>query len=148
MEKRSNFIPNDGYTEKGYVQAEPHLHDECRFTFRPMLSVELGELLGAVDTMGAAAYERKVAGAVADKIIAWNLEDESGKMVPILLENILRIKPRLLRRICNIVQGTQVTDVDPLWSDDLKCDAAIMEHQAAVSGTTPGVAREAADAGN
>ena len=37
MARHDNMIPDDGYTEPGFITARPGLHGELRFTFRPIL---------------------------------------------------------------------------------------------------------------
>lgn len=148
MDSRSNYIPDDGYTEKGYVKTDPGLHDQFRFTFRPMLVEEQTKMFEASDKIDPVAYNGKAAEVMADKLVTWNLVDKTATPVAIKPENILRLKPRLFTRVYGIILGTQSTDIDPEWSGDERAEKAQQQYASALSGNPPGAEHEVNDAKN
>jgi len=142
MIQRKSLIPDDGYTEPGYIKPNPGIHGEFRFHFRPMRVTEQSEMRDASSKLTGPAYERMSAAAVAQQVTAWELPEE------ITPENVLRLKPQLFLRLHLIVAGFEATDIDPLWSEEKQQGAAEGEYLASLMETTPGAAREIEDAKN
>lgn len=143
-----DYIPNDGYTEPGYIQAAQGFHGEFRFTFRPVLVEERAKILAAGSTTAAEEYERMCAAALAKKIVSWELKDKAGNLVAVSAGNILRLKPKLNSRLFGIVTGLEASDIDPLWSDAAKTEAVETKFESALSGQSAGESREEGDEKN
>jgi len=148
MTNNLNYTPDDGYTEPGYIKPVIGLHGEFRFRFRPMLTEEYSHLIAASDEMSGQAYDRKAADMMLGKLTEWNLSDGKGVLVPITQKTILRLKVALFNKLYKIITGTDATDIDPLWSDDITDTKADEEYESALSDRTPGEVREENDAKN
>ncbi len=99
----------DGYTEKGSLDAEAGIHGAIQFEYRPMMPVAQGRLL---DTKGE-AFIPAVAKALCGKegsLKSWSLVDSKKQPVPVSEANILRIKPRLFDKLWQVVAGIRPSD--------------------------------------
>jgi hypothetical protein len=131
----SAFI-DDGYTEKGYIQPLDLVHPAVRFTYRPTLIEERGELRGkiALETKEA-RREQLTAAALAKHLLSWDVRDKSGNVVPTTANFVLRVKPALFDRLAMIVLfGNEGGDVDPEWTESEKRNHREEELASAVSG--------------
>jgi hypothetical protein len=143
-----DYIPNDGYTEEGFIEASPGYHGDFRFSFRPMLVEERARIVAANNAVRPEEYERLCAAELAKKITVWSLRDKAQQAVPITAANILRLKPRLNSRIFGIVTGLEASDVDPQWTDAAKTEAVETKYESALSGQPAGDLREERDEKN
>lgn len=142
-----DYIPDDGYTELGYIKANGRFHGEFRFEFRPMLIEERGPLFAAAGKMAADAYSRKCAAEVAKKLESWSLLDRQRHPVAISPANVLRLKPKLHDRLFEIVLGLASSDLDPTWDEQSKQEIAEQHYESAL-GVSPAEYREETLLGN
>jgi hypothetical protein len=141
--ERKNYI-DDGYSELGYVKANPGIHEEFRFKFRPMLVADYSALREQNDKMSAAAYDRLVASAMVKQLVSWEMMDR-----PIAVTSVLRLRALLFTRVYLIITGMEASDTDPLWLDDKQTEEAESGFIASLTEEAEsGVARETADAKN
>jgi hypothetical protein len=152
MSKRLDFIPDDGYTEEGYIKAEPFIHGELRFRFRPRLVEEKSQILDQADAAGrngeSDKFDQRVAKMLSLAVAEWSLKDSKGGTVAISARTILQLKPRLNYKLYQIVMGMIPTDIDPNWPAE-KQDAALdQEYESALSGKSPAAVREEGSLGN
>lgn len=145
-----NYIPDDGYTEPGYIDPQPLLHGALRFSFRPMITEERAKLLAAVENMSGDAYDRMAADMMAKKLVEWDLVDAKGEPVPISARIVLRLKPALFNTLYKIMLGFDATDRDPDWQDETADLKAAEQYASALSehGDMPGEVRAEGDAKN
>lgn len=115
--KNLNWVPNDGYTDKGFVKAEAGLHGEFRFTYRPFLVEERGKLLRQVESMPQEKQDAKGATELKERLVSWSLVNGKAAAVPISLDVIRRLKPALFYKLYSIVLGTMASDLDPEWEE-------------------------------
>jgi hypothetical protein len=104
---------DDGYTQTGYIKAEPGAHPDCLFKYRPMLStpqyVFICELRDALpETAMALSYK-----VVATQIVSWDIHDRLNKQIDVKPEEMPRIEKRLFRKIRDVIAGLAVSDVMP-----------------------------------
>jgi hypothetical protein len=69
--------------------------------------------------------------------VSWDLKDHAGQSVPIKAEHILRVQPKLLRRLFAVVAGDAPPDEDPEAAADQAAAEAQRELAAALAGVTP-----------
>ena len=143
----SAFIPRDGYTKEGYVAAVPGLHPAVRFHYRPMVGDQSihwrdGFLLKPTET-------RKLvpAAALSDRhLVSWDIKHPTtGELVPVSLENITRLQPRVLERMFMIVTGFERSDEDP---DRARPDEQALNTEADLSGVCASLIEQERDAKN
>lgn len=136
---------HDGYTADGFIAESPRLHPSLRFTYRPMLAqnrtVVFREIAKCTDPR---KEETLAAQTIKSQVLSWDLVDENGKAVDLTVSNILRVQPRLLSRLFDVVTGTQASDEDPQRSSDENAKQAEDQLAAAFAGKSP----EEADTGN
>jgi hypothetical protein len=143
-----NFVPNDGYTEPGYLAAVPGKYSEMRFTFRPLLAEEKRIMAEQVERMKPAQEVQKVAGILMTNVKMWDLKDGKGEVVPISLDTVRRLKPSVFWALWGIVSGSDASDIDPQWEEADK-ERIVGEQIAAISAPAPyGESREASDEKN
>lgn len=148
MENRLNFVPNDGYTEPGYLAPVPGKSLELRFTFRPLLAEERRGLLETMEKMKGGQEAVKVAEVLAEQIKTWDVKDAKGGDVPINVTIMRRVKPSVLWALWGIVAGSDASDLDPQWSDAEK-EVVALNAADAIAKPAPYVEiREAADEKN
>lgn len=144
----ANFIPDDGYTQPGYIQAVPRLHGELRYVYRPMLAQQRAPLLDAARDEKGDKYERLACKLACPHITSWSLIDAKGEPVAITAPNMLRVRPAMLSKLINIVAGLQASDVDPEWPEEVAREMDDDDLPSAVAGESRAVAREREDVGN
>jgi hypothetical protein len=148
MSKHHNVIPNDGYTEPGYVAARPGLHDELRFTFRPMLPAEQGKWVRDSDKMRPELFDRECAKMIASRVKSWSLVDGKDEPLPISPKTIGQLKPAVFNRLHGIVLGTDASDIDPKWDEDKEAEELEQQREAGESGMNVGELRQEANEKN
>ena len=104
----SPFIP-DGYTRETTLPA-CELWDEIQLTYRPMAGEDFAGYLARAKGLDDAGWSRLVWEMLADKIVAWNIPDQKGEVLPIAPEQIRRLvhplPTRLWEKLCgSVVQG-------------------------------------------
>lgn len=142
-----DFIP-DGYQEHGYCAARLPIHNDFRFTYRPMLIEERAPVLDLVNRLAPADYLRQAADSVAPRIAIWSAKDRAGSMLPVSADNLRRLKPMLQQRIINIVLGVDAGDVDPTWDYDQNDLIQSLRKEAEANKESVAATREAADLKN
>ena len=114
--KELAFTTGDGYTEQGYLKAVPGMHPDVRFLFRPMSTPQRAKLLNAGDkTKDQLKLFRLQAEAIIEEwklLLEWNITDVAGKALPVTVESMMKLKPRLFFGIIAIITGTEPSDID------------------------------------
>lgn len=142
-------IPDDGYTEKGYIAKRPGLHGPVRFTFRPASILEHGQVTSKEATeLGAEEYNRNSAEFVVAKLQEWSLLNGEQKALAIDFENVWKLKPAVFNRMFGIIAGWDPSDIDPEWPPAERREASELAKQAKSSGAAFGTVKAEADAGN
>ncbi len=145
----STHIPDDGYTEKGYIAKRPGLHGPVRFTFRPATILEHGQVTSKEATdLGPEEYARNSAEFVVAKLQEWSLLNGDRKALPIDCENVLTLKPAVFNRMFGIIAGWDASDIDPEWPPEERRETAALTKEAKSSGAAFGTVKAEADAGN
>jgi hypothetical protein len=140
------YIPNDGYTEKGYIAEAKGLHPALRFEFRPVLQSERATYIQAIDELKPPQLKQAEAALVARHVTTWNLGDAKGAPVAVSEAMLSRLKPKLFNRLFQIVMGEEAGDEDPQAAPVEGRGLDLLE--AIRQGTTPGLVRQEADAKN
>jgi hypothetical protein len=135
----------DGYTEPGFVAAEPGRHGNLRFLFRPALVEESMRLRDAALKMHADAFDRQAATFAAVKIVDW---DVAGPRNQITAHAVSRLPPSQFTPLFQMIVGWEVSDIDPDWSANTRERTRELERIAAQAGRTPGEVREEQDERN
>lgn len=104
----SDFI-DDGYTERGRIDAEDGIHGQLDFEYRPMIPTVQGRLLEKKDAEGFVDACAKV--LVRDgHLKSWSLKDSKGEPVPLTESNVKRVKPRLFDKLWTVIAGLRPSD--------------------------------------
>lgn len=109
------FVPDDGYTESGYIAEVAGLCPEIRFEYRPTRQEEREHL---TDRMRKLSPNTKAANKasyafLAGKLKSWNLTDADGNEVLITDGIVSQLKPFVFDRLFLIVTGQAAPDQDP-----------------------------------
>lgn len=139
-----NFVPDDGYTESGFIKAIPGLHGELRFDFRPFLVEERSKLLRELENLAQEKQDAIVAKTFVERLKNWDLKDRDGNAVRVSLGAARRLKPQLFYRLWAILLGTEASDADPEWETQHILEEAENEIEAANSPAPIGVVKETA----
>ena len=139
-----NFVPDDGYTELGFIKATPGLHGDLRFTFRPFLVEERSKLLRQIENLDQEKQDAIVAQTFYERLTQWDLTDQKGTRVPVSLRAARRLKPTLFYRLWAILLGTDASDLDPEWSTEETTDLLESEVEANEGPAPIGVVQEIA----
>lgn len=119
-------IPNDHYTERGFIRGVPGVHPDIRFTYRPMTVMALGSLYTACERLQDYGQRHKLrAEVIVDKakyLKEWDIPDGKGGVLAVTAANLLRQKPNAYSRIVGIIMGDERSDPDE--------NAAHLEHEA------------------
>ncbi len=137
-----NFIPDDGYTEKAYIQLSLGMHGELRFSYRPMLVENRSAVLRSFDKMTAEAADIKSSDLMAEHITEWDVKDARGEIVPVSVDVMRRIRPQLFYRMWGIMLGTGASDIDPKWEESAKTREADLQFTTASQPKAIGEVRE------
>ncbi len=92
----SCFI-DDGMTREGRVAAEPGLHGQLTFSFRPALPEERYQFARGADLDGK-AYTKRVATLLDRHVVEWDAKDGKGQGVTKNADNIGRLHPNVLNK--------------------------------------------------
>ena len=110
MSEYSDFI-DDGYTEKGHIDAETGIHGPLDFEYRPMIVSVQGRLLekkGSDDFTEACC---KLLGSAKDGHLKdWSLVNSKKEKVAITPDNLKRVRPRLFDKLWQIIAGLRASD--------------------------------------
>ena len=142
MRKDSCFIPDDGYTEQGYIEAKPGLHGEFRFSYRPLLAEDRSRILRTMNEMSDEKQDVVVAKTLAERIMSWD------NPKPVTMEQARRLLPAVFYQVWGIVLGTSPSGLDPRWDEDRKVGEVENLVEAATVGVPVGAAREVSDEKN
>ncbi len=113
---------HDGYTMRGYVRGESRLHPSVRFTYRPLLTQDRAVVVRQISLARDPRQEERIAAqAIYGQLLDWDVVkvvDSSAQSVPLEVDELLRLQPRLFNRLLRIVLGDEACDEDPLLCDD------------------------------
>lgn len=105
----------EGELRHGLIRAARHRHPDVRFTYRPMTAPERADALKRVGGCRDPIRRESIrAEVLRERLHDWNLRDSGGALVPIEVENLLRVEPHLLGRLFEVATGTGVTDEIPV----------------------------------
>lgn len=107
-----NPFIDDGWTESGYIAEAPGLHPACRFEYRPMLRSEIYRCAREAEK-ATDDYLPVLAKWLAKKLVAWDLCGKDGRPAATTPDVLLRLRPRLLDRLVDVVWGREPSDPDP-----------------------------------
>ncbi|MFA5262241.1 MAG: hypothetical protein WC378_00340 [Opitutaceae bacterium] len=132
--KPRNYIPNDGYTMPGFVEARPGLNEEVRFSYRPMTAVQQAGfnagLANLVDTPRNPANFLKRSEVLFSRLVSWDVVDRNGDPVALDLDAVRHLSPEVFWKMYGIVSGTIPTDIDPNWSAETVAEEGGLANQA------------------
>ena len=117
------FVPDDGYTEKGYIAPVSGLCPEIRFEFRPTKQLEreqYTEQMRKISPGNSSAANHVSCNFLAKKLVSWNLTDSDGNNVPISAEIVGKLKAFVFDRLFLIVLGNSASDSDPLADEEFQ----------------------------
>ena len=107
----AGFIP-DGYTLRGYIAAVAGIHCALRFEYRPTTSLENKKVLEGAPSEEVS--EERFRKMLAEKIVSWDMTNpKECKVVPVTVENMGRIQPKLRSTLVDIVMGWKSSDPAP-----------------------------------
>lgn len=116
----SRNLIRDNFTRQGYIEAAEGLHDELRFTYRPMLpeELELVELFRAQNGLDVKKTMRRMREEVAERLKSWSEVDEKNDTIPITVDSLKLLPPKVWEKLWLIVTGQRSVDHDPLLKGD------------------------------
>ncbi len=136
MRKDSCFIPDDGYTEQGYIEAVRGLHGEFRFEYRPLLADQRSRILRTMSELKDEKQDVEVAKVLSQRIVSWSIDRQ------ISFDQTRRLLPAVFYKVWGIVLGTSASDLDPQWDNERKAGEVENLVEAAAAEVPVGVARE------
>lgn len=104
------FVPDDGYSERVWINASTCVYPRVEFEFRPMIQPELVNYDKHAAKLTGMALRSFVAGLIAAKIKTWDLKDAAGAVLPITEETCLKLKDPLFHRLFGVVSNQQGAD--------------------------------------
>lgn len=119
MSELLDYIPDDdGYTLEAYLAAKPLMHNEVRFTYRPLELPERATMLNILDRGDEKVSAKAFSAVLASRISKWTITQKlaDGTRIPMVIaeKEVSRLKPLLWRRLVNIViLGVEAGDQDP-----------------------------------
>jgi hypothetical protein len=125
----SAFLPNDAYYERGFIRDVPGLHPAVRFVYRPMDIRKVGrmETVFAKEKDQSKVYIQQATTIVDQKhLIEWDVKDAKGAVLPITVDNLMRIKPMIFIGICAVIMGRGPSDAEddaPHLANEIDRDA-------------------------
>lgn len=150
MQKLLGHVPNDGYTEHGYIREIPRISPAVRFKFRPTPHEEFHSFQHDQRNAKKAQAAVLAASFLSGKIVEWDLKDEKDEPMPRSARSVLRLKEVLYERLLGIVTGLESSDEDPKAAQtDSEKDQSIAELlDAQESNKLPSEVRQANDEKN
>lgn len=131
----SAFI-NDGYTETAVLHEVPGLYPRVEFTFRPMLIEQRVFYYKVAQKLEGVQLRRLIAGHLAQQLVEWDVKDRKGNVVPITVDNVMRLKSRFFDRLFAVVSTEEAPDESP-DRDAAEADLALADaRKAAETGRT------------
>ncbi len=137
-----SYVPDDGYTEEGFIKGSPGLHGDLRFEFRPFIAEARSKLLRTQQEMAEEKRDVSIAQALVEHLVSWDLRDAKGGQIKVTVDVARRLKPILFYRLWAILLGTEASDLDPEWDDDEATEQVAIEEIAQAMPAPVGVARE------
>jgi hypothetical protein len=104
------YIP-DGYTEDGFIAAEPGIHPAVHFSYRPMLHEEVVQV--DVEAARKNGSNQPAARALAEKIVQWDITDPKGQPLAVGFEVLTKLRGKLFLKLWAIVAGFRASDDAP-----------------------------------
>jgi hypothetical protein len=138
-----DYIPeDDGYTLDAYIAGRLALHNPVRITYRPTDSITRAVLVNVVQ---GSQKEREIlkhlAAYLQTRIVSWSIQEVTEgvtRTLPITAANLLRLKPFLWERLCDIViWGRSGGDADPSIPKTVEEDEFDEEFAAVLAGSKP-----------
>lgn len=108
----SAFIA-DGYEKDCYIEGKPNLYPSCRFTIRPMTTIDRSGLHNRLKNSTGVTVEYEAASCVVKHLSGWNLTNGDGNTAKIDRDQILKLQPAMFARIYDCVLGHDGGDPDP-----------------------------------
>lgn len=105
----------EGYTRPGYIEPVERLHEELRFTYRPLTQEQIESLSERLDksTLSAEKATSLIAAAVARQIVDWSEVGADDKPLPVTVDNVKSLHPSVFTKLRRIVSGERPSDADP-----------------------------------
>ena len=146
MSDPSTISADDGYTLDGYIKADPGIHGEHRFKYRPILHADRYVYTDEFGKKTPREAARLMYAILAKHIKSWDVKLPGGDTAPLNVETMRLVVPNLIERFYAIVAGRVPSDVNPDAVPDT--DETDAELKALLEGTDIGNAREAATGKN
>ena len=105
-------IIEDGYTQKAYI-APAMGFPAIRFSYRPTSRHQLNGYFDKIEGKSRVQIGAIEAQEIANKLVDWNLTDDSGNLWPHNPGNLLKLWTPLYNRIASIVLHGSESDPDP-----------------------------------
>lgn len=138
-----DYVPDDGYTELGFIEAVSGLHGLLRFEYRPFVMAERTKLFTKLQKLPDHEEDLMVAKVLVERLRGWSLEDRDGEPASISLPIVGNLRPALFSRLWGIVSGVFASDIDPLWATEQDEEDKEAKAEASRAGVSAGVAKEA-----
>ena len=96
---------DDGYTLTATIHSESGTFDDFPIVYRQMGTGEHAELITKTDKQPWLFYSRQRAEWIAKKLVSWGLLRQSGAMVEITPENVLKLLDEAVNGIWKQIAG-------------------------------------------
>lgn len=107
------YIPDDGYSEKFYIESVPGLFPAVRGEFRLAGVATRAKHREVSRRLTEEQYDEKGAELMAAKLDSWNIEGlDCHKKA-----DVLKLKPLLFVKLYAIIVGDVPSDTDPEWTE-------------------------------
>lgn len=142
MSDPSTISLDDGYTLDGYIKADPGIHGEHRFKYRPVLHADRYVYTDEFARKTPREAARLMYAILAKHIKSWDVKLPNGDAAPLNVDTMRLVVPNLIERFYAIVVGRVASDANPNGMTDT--EEADAELKALLEGTDIGIEREAA----
>lgn len=131
-----SYIP-DGMTLDGYIAADPGVHGELHFSYRPLLPRHYRALQEQMDKLKSDKATELIATVMASQIVSWSLTHPmNGKPIEVTPAECERMQNTLFTRVYLVLAGVRASDAVPEAKPEQDRDAVSMADMLADMGIT------------
>ncbi len=99
----------DGYTEEGYMKELPHVHQACKFKYRPLLPATVRTTMHKWSEITGEEKTERINNTLVDHLVSWDLTHNKN-ILPIKAETFMRLRQPFVDRLFNIVTSSDLSD--------------------------------------
>jgi len=129
---------SDACTLPGYLVGSPGLYAALRFQYRPATMPERAAIVARQHEQPANEFAANAATVMAQKIVSWELPDDTTAAPPVSAASVLSLHAELFRQLYLILLGYEASAIDPAWPQEIADEVLRDRAEAAAQGRAPG----------